>query len=365
MKISIVSNGNPELFNVTNNILEAYPDVKIHIFAPTYKVGSGEIKVVENIEYFNDIYNCILDTNLIINLISTQNIDNKYNDLSTKYNVKLNNAKTSIDMINSYSLLTDLNNLSGAVNRIKSDIMIINAGEQADVITSYLSKAHNINSYAVSRKADMVAETLLNATGMKQHIGKVNYKLAGINNNLWLLELTDKKGKDLYPSIREKLKDIDLKVTRNDLTRDGLRSLKFFGYYHSANVVPAPLADVILRIIKTVNSEDESTIYFNVINNNTVSEMDKEACIEIPFTVSSKSITRNTVKIPFQCILAMSDYASTVSVIVKALITKSIDMFKRSIKLDPYLASILTLAELEALSTDILNIESNIKCLLS
>jgi len=82
-------------------------------------------------------------------------------------------------------------------------------------------------------------------------------------------------------------------------------------------------------------------------------------------TIENGKLIRGEVDMPLQCSLAITDYASTQALIVKTLINKSKETFNRTIKLDPYLKSILTLDELDSLIKDIFSIEEKANKMLS
>ena len=145
-----------------------------------------------------------------------------------------------------------------------------------------------------------------------------------------------------------------LNITRNDLTGEGLRSLKFYGYYHSANVAAQATAEIIFKLISAYLSAEKTTVYLNAVNDGSINGLDTDAVVEIPFIFTDRKISREKVNLPLPCVLAIDDPAGAVIMTVKTLITKSATIFKRTIKLDPYLAPRLTLAELDDLAEGLL-----------
>jgi len=363
MKLGIISYNNTLLQGIVKQLSENFSELSIAVFAPDYGKNDEKFK---NVTVSKEMSTCIKDKDIIINLITAKlSYSKKYQEISEKYGVDIMKATPLLNMIKCFDIADELDKFAEAVKSVNFEAIILNAGEPVDIITSYLNKEHNIKSYGISRKASGVLNNLLEKAHMDKMKGKAAVKMTGVLDNLYIVEITDKKGKDLYPEIREKFKDTSLNVYRDDLTRDPVRSLKFYGYFHSYDTPTDRVEDVIISTLKSFISETESEIYLNAINNDTVSGLDGDAVVEIPFNAKKKSLTVVRKELPLQCALAVTDYASAVAVSAKTLMLKSEDMFARSVKLDPYLKSKLTLSELDDLSKDILLIEDNLKAALN
>ncbi len=292
-------------------------------------------------------------SSIIVNLISGEEANL---NVKSAYPADLKKAALTKDTVKCFGIKNDLDRFAGAVKLTGGEAVIINAGEPADLITLYLYKEHKIMSYGISAKSENLLKTLIDDTGLHEYEGRLTVRMCGIKDNLWLTELTDEKGKDIYPLAREKAKGLDLHVTRNDLTRDGIRSMKFYGYYHSANVPEKEITECVYDALKNLLSAKESVIYFLTANGGKIDGLDDEMCVETPFKVSKHEIKPVPCRLPMQCILALNDYAGALILAAKVLSTKSKTLFKRTVKIDPYLASILALDELEALSEEIISL---------
>ncbi len=355
MRVGIYTNNHSVPDDIINSIKSAVKDSQIHVHAHEIKEN-----VNENVAVQNSINSLVKDNEIIINMLSyKQSYSTEYRDISARYNIDIFKAENLLKFIRCYDLLPQLDLLSGALKENSSEVLIINAGEPVDIITLYLHKAYYIQSYGISRKTGVMVDSLLDRLNLNDYKGKVSYRLAGIENSLWLYEIIDDKNKDLYPEIREKVRDLHLNVKRNDLTRDPLRSLKFYGYYHSYDTVPENEDRVIGEILKAL-SDDKKTVYLNAVNNGSIYGLHNDACCELPFNFVNGKPVRAKVDLPLQCTLAMTDMASAVALAVKCLNTLDRDIFLRTVKSDPYLASILTLRELQGVAEDILAIEQEI-----
>ena len=360
MNVSCVFANSVEQHNIIKAISEAYKDAKVKVFA----YDNAEVADYSNVVYCSSIAECIEGAEIIINSINVkQSFNNEYNSISEKYGIDIFKARATLDIVLCFSIIDKLDELAQAVLSCKSSPLIINACEPVDIVTSYLYKAHNIESYGLSRKGANNLDSLLKAVNVEVR-GKLDYKQAGINNMLWIYQIKDKDGNDLYPEIRGKISEESLNVKRQSLTCDSIKSLRFYGYYHSYNTEYSSFEDSIIEFLKAYNSAKKRTIWLNAVNKDSIYNIDNKAVVEVPFAVKKDELAREKVELPLQCILAMTDNASAVSLVAQTLKTKSETIYRRTIKLDPYLASILTLDELDSLASDILTIEQGCKAVL-
>lgn len=357
MKVGLISKSdNHEWRAIIERLAPLQDHIFVHIHVFGYEADSDEMGAIKNAAFCERLDECLKDADMIINLIGCPEPDyDKYKPLAQKYHLDLQKVKTLGALLCGDEIWLQLDQIAAAINdSALQEAVIINAGGMSDIVTAYLKKAHQINSYGISRKAGQTVDALLEATSLTANGEQLTYKLAGISDHLWVAEIADLDGKDLYPQLREKVKDLDLNITRNDLTGDGLRSLKFYGYYHSANVPAQATDEIIFELISAYLSAERTTVYLDAANDGSIHGLDTDAVVEIPFIFADRKMSREKVNLPLPCVLASDDLAGVVIMTVKTLIAKSADIFKRTIKLDPYLASRLTLAELEDLAEGLL-----------
>lgn len=357
MKVCLISKpDHREWRDIIKRLAPLQEKITIHVYAPGYEVDNGEIGAAKTPVFYDRLDESLKGADMIINLLGCPEPDYAgYKPLAGKYHIDLHKAKTLGALLSGDEIWREMDRLAAAINDANlQEAVIINAGRMPDIITAYLKKAHHITGYGISRKADQTVDTLLEATSLSAYRGRLTYKLAGVCDHLWVAEIADQDGKDFYPQLREKIKDLDLNITRNDLTGEGLRSLKFYGYYHSANVAAQATAEIIFKLISAYLSAEKTTVYLNAVNDGSINGLDTDAVVEIPFIFTDRKISREKVNLPLPCVLAIDDPAGAVIMTVKTLITKSATIFKRTIKLDPYLAPRLTLAELDDLAEGLL-----------
>ncbi len=275
-------------------------------------------------------------------------------ELDNNMGIESDLAEISLKTVATFGIIDALTKVATALTEYQPKL-VLNVGYPIDMITLYLYKAHQIVSYGLSTKASNLLQDFLTITKLGK-VKDVKYKAAGRLGSNWIVEVTDSKGQDLYAQARANVADVSLDVKRHALTKDSLRSLKFYGYYHSANTPEENIETACTGAIKAILGTQNSTIYLATINNGHLEDFDKEALVELPFDVALGKVDAQKVSLPLPCALALNDYISTLSVAVVALEKKSQTIFKRAIKLDPYLASILSLAELETYSRGLISI---------
>lgn len=357
MKISMITpSGGRKLHNIVKALTPLQERIEVHIYAPDRDDSVDETRTAgSNIVYSESFEDNLAGTDMVFNLIGCPEPDYAaYQDLADRHNVELQNSRTIAALLGGEKIWKGIDRLAAAIKDARiQETVVINAGGMSNIITAYLHGAHRVISYGASKKADKVVDTLLKATSMNDFEETWACKLAGVSDHLWLAEINDQGGRDIYPRLREKVRELDLNLTRNDLTRDGLRSMKFYGYYHSANVPDQPTEEIIFKIISAYLSKEKTMVYLDAINGDSIDGLDRDAVVEIPFIFDECKLKREKVNLPFPCILIIDDLAGAVILTVKALVSRSVTMFKRALKLDPYLAPLLTLAELEDLAEGI------------
>lgn len=356
MKIGLISTpGNRIWHDIVETLAPLQDRIEVHVYAPDQDIDVGGTDG-NSIIFSDSLESNLSGADMVINLIGCQNPDHDMYRCSVGgIDIELRNSRTISAMLGGKGVWEEIDRLCIAMKDAHlQNAVIINAGGMPDIVTAYLQQAHQIISFGISRKADLVVKTLLGAISVNEHEGALACKLAGVCDHLWVSAIKDPAGRDIYPRLREKVGELDLDLTRNDLTRDGLRSMKFYGYYHSANVPDQPAEEIIFKLIHAYLSTEETTVYLNAINGDSINGLDMDAIVEIPFIFGNCKMNREKVNLPFPCVLVIDDLAGAVILTVKALVTRSVTMFKRALKLDPYLAPLLTLAELEDLADDIL-----------
>ena len=232
----------------------------------------------------------------------------------------------------------------------------------------------------------------------------VQWKIAGINHMAWLLEVT-KDGKDLYPEIKRRAREKQ-KEKHHDMVRFEL--MFRFGYYvtesseHNAEYHPyfikksrpelieqynIPLDEYPRRCVKqiedwkkmrdslvnNVHLTHERTheyasyifeaietnvpfkIHGNVMNTGLITNLPKEACVEVPCLVDANGVQPIYVgALPPQLAALNMTNINTQLLTIEAAITRKKEHIYHAAMLDPHTAAELTLDEIVALCDDLI-----------
>ncbi|HUT19588.1 MAG TPA: alpha-glucosidase/alpha-galactosidase [Anaerolineae bacterium] len=127
------------------------------------------------------------------------------------------------------------------------DAWFLNYVNPMAMITGAMLRGSAIRTVGLCHSVQVCAAGLLRRVGMLDEVEKLQWKVAGINHQAWLLEITD-GGRDLYPEIKRRAAELNREgrqrgeVKHGDMVR--LEMMRHFGYYitesseHTAEYVP-------------------------------------------------------------------------------------------------------------------------------
>ena len=127
------------------------------------------------------------------------------------------------------------------------DALLLNYTNPMCMITGAMLQGTSIKTVGLCHSVQACAEWLLRPLGMYDKVKKLQWKIAGINHQAWLLEITD-NGRDLYPEIKRRAAALNEKARKkgakkhSDMVR--YEMIKRFGYYitesseHAAEYMP-------------------------------------------------------------------------------------------------------------------------------
>jgi len=210
---------------------------------------------------------------------------------------------------------------------------LLNYTNPMAMLTGYMQRHTGVKTVGLCHSVQVCAKHILTGVGMEEYLGNTVETIAGINHMAWLLDIRDKNGNDLYPEIRRRAKEKNATEKHTDMVRfDYIDKL---GYYctesseHNAEYNPffikqgredliekfnIPLDEYLRRCVRNENNWNErrdtilrgedlehirSREYAsrimeaivtdapyrfggNVQNNGIISNLPKEACVEVP-----------------------------------------------------------------------------------
>ena len=228
-------------------------------------------------------------------------------------------------------------------------------------------------------------------------------KIAGINHQAWLLEIS-KDGKDLYPEIKRRAGALTHK--HDDMVR--LEIMKRFGYYvtesseHNAEYMPFFIKDKYPELIERFNipldeyprrcirqiaeweqRRDELTkdphlthtrtheyasyimeametnrpyrIGGNVLNSGLIPNLPANACVEVPCLVDASGVTPCYVgDLPEQCAALNRTNINVQLLTIEAAMTRRKETIYQAAMMDPHLQSELSIDDIVRLCDDLI-----------
>ena len=274
------------------------------------------------------------------------------------------------------------------------------------ILSGYMQRYTGVKTVGLCHSVQVCARDLLNGLGMSDKLEGCNTKIAGINHMAWLLEITDKDGHDLYPEIRRLAKLKNAGEKHHDMVRyDYIDKL---GYYctesseHNAEYNPfyikpgredliekfnIPLDEYPRRCIYQIekwakqkeelmaggNVQHERSREYashimeamvtnvpykiggNVLNNGLITNLPKNACVEVPCLVDKNGVTPTYVgELPLQLAAMNSTNIYPQMLTVEAAHTGSRETLYQAAMMDPHTGAQLSTDEIVALVDELI-----------
>ena len=279
------------------------------------------------------------------------------------------------------------------------------------MITGAMLQATPIKAVGLCHSVQGCARWLLHHVGMLDSVKKLQWKIAGINHQSWLLEITD-GGKDLYPEIKKRAARMNRKARKkgapkhNDMVR--FEVMRRLGYYvtesseHSAEYMPywikrlypelieefnIPLDEYPRRcvaqiegwkkrrdelvtnaqlshrrtgeycsyIMEAMETDVPFRIGGNVLNTGLIPNLPRKACVEVPCMVDRNGVQGCYVgDLPEQCAAMNRTNINPQLLTIEAVLTRKKDAIYHAAMMDPHTASELSLDQIIALCDDLI-----------
>ena len=274
------------------------------------------------------------------------------------------------------------------------------------MLAGFMERYTGIQTVGLCHSVQVCSSRLLAALNMtpKQPIKE---KIAGINHMAWLLEIFDADGNDLYPEIRRRSLEVlnDPNTDCADLVR--YEYIRRFGYYctesseHNAEYnnlflkdqhpelidrYHIPLDEYPRRCIRQIADWESSREKYiagdvthertreyaskimesivtgipyqiggNVLNNNLITNLPNNACVEVPCLVNRNGILPTVVgDLPEICAAMNRTNINVQLLTIEAAVTRKKEAVYRAAMLDPHTSSELTIDQIVAMCDDLL-----------
>ena len=279
------------------------------------------------------------------------------------------------------------------------------------ILSGYMQRYTKVKTVGLCHSVQVCAPHLLKGLGMDIDPTTVKTKIAGINHMAWLLEIFDKDGNDLYPEIKRRAKEKNATEKHWDMVRyDYIDKL---GYYctesseHNAEYNPfyikAGRDDLIekfnipldeyprrcinqiaawqkqkeeilnggnvqhtrsheyaSRIMEAIWTNTPYKIGGNILNNGCISNLPREACVEVPCLVDRNGVTPTYVgDLPLQLAAMNCSNIYPQLLTIEAARTGKIEYLYQAAMMDPHTGAQLSPDEIVAMCNDLVEAHTN------
>jgi alpha-galactosidase len=275
------------------------------------------------------------------------------------------------------------------------------------ILTGYMQRYTKIKTIGLCHSVQVCSEHLLKALDMENKLEGRKELIAGINHMGWLLEIYDKDGNDLYPQIKEKALHKNETEKHNDMVR--YEYIKYLGYYctesseHNAEYNPfyikskypelidrfnIPLDEYPRRcvnqiegwvkekenilqngeithkrsreyasyIMEAVITNKPFKIGANVLNENLIGNLPKEACVEVPCLVDGLGIHPTHVgNLPTQLAAMNNSNVNVQLLTIEAALTKDRKKIYQAAMMDPHTAAELSIDDIVKMCDELID----------
>lgn len=287
------------------------------------------------------------------------------------------------------------------MEKVCPDAWFLNYTNPMAMLTGAMLRATGIKTAGLCHSVQGCASHLLK--GLEMPVDNIQWKIAGINHMAWLLEIT-RDGKDIYPEIKEKA--LNRPTPHNDMVRYEI--MKQFGYYvtesseHNAEYMPyfikskypelierfnIPLDEYPRRCVKQIEKwetmrdelvndkniehkrSNEYASYMmeametdkpfkiggNVLNTGLITNLPKEACVEVPCLVDRSGITPCYVgALPPQLAALNMTNINVQLLTIEAALTQKKENIYYAAMLDPHTSAELSIDDIKAMCDDLI-----------
>lgn len=303
-----------------------------------------------------------------------------------------------------------LEDIAKDIHEVCPNALFLNYSNPMAILTGYLDRYLNIKTIGLCHSVQVCVKFLFNTLGMKAHTEGVQWKIAGINHQAWLLEVRDQAGNDLYPEIKKRSLsgkyNLDWDLVRHDL-------MHRLGYYitesseHTAEYVPwyikrnypeliekyrIPLDEYprrcvnqihewqqlrseltqkdtlehtlsneyALPIIKAILMDQAITIHGNVTNHGYITNLPKEACVEVPCLIDKKGVQPIfNEALPLVCASVNMTNINVQLLTMAGAFHRDKKRIYQAAYIDPHTAAELSLDDIEKLCDDLFEAHRN------
>ena len=304
-----------------------------------------------------------------------------------------------------------LKDLARDIEEVCPDAWFLNYTNPMAILSGYMQRHTGVKTIGLCHSVQVCVKSLFKTLELDWNPEDYISKIAGINHMAWLLSITDKQGNDVYPELHRLAKIKNAGEKHGNMVR--LDYMDKFGYYctesseHNAEYNPfyikagredliekfnIPLDDYPRRCIKQIakwqeqknelmaggNVQHERSREYashimealvtnvpykiggNVINNGLITNLPREACVEVPCLVDASGITPTFVgALPTQLAAMNSSNIYPQLLTIEAAHTGKRETLYQAAMMDPHTGAELSLDEIVAMCDELIEAHTN------
>jgi len=297
------------------------------------------------------------------------------------------------------------------ISEVCPNAWFLNYTNPMAMLTGYMQRYTPVKTIGLCHSVQVCSKFLLRNLGMEMPEGGVIDKIAGINHMAWLLEITDIHGNDLYPEIRRRAAEKNDTEIHKDMVR--FEYIRRLGYYctesseHNAEYNPffikskypeliekynIPLDEYPRRCVDQIEqwkarkeaflnvenvTHERSREYAsyimeamvtnhpykiggNVLNTGLITNLPKDACVEVPCLVDGSGITPTYIGDLPPVLAAMNITNINPQLLtIEAAVTKKKEAIYHAAMLDPHTAAELSIDDIVSMCDDLIEAHKN------
>lgn len=360
------------------------------------------------IKAYEDAREALQDADFVINTIKVGGYDAVLNDfeIPLKYGIKQTFADTLGigGIFNALRTIPEVMKIAENMEELCPNAWLLNYSNPMCMITGTVLRGTNVKAVGLCHSVQVVSKHLLEDVGLV--VSGYRDKVAGINHQGWLLEITDEDGNDLYPEIKKRA------YARTDRHEEYVRYeiMKSYDYYvtespqHSAEYMPYFIKRQYPELLKKLNIKTEMyknwgssqqefweeakhtmidnvnithertyeyasyimeamitdipyKIAGNVLNKGFITNLPNDAVVEIPCLVDSEGVTPTYFgALPPQCAGLNLTNITPQQLVQEAYLTKNVKHVYHAAILDPHTAAELSLDDIHSMVDELIEV---------
>ncbi|MBU3217500.1 family 4 glycosyl hydrolase [Clostridium estertheticum] len=217
----------------------------------------------------------------------------------------------------------------------------LNYSNPMAMLTGAMLKATSIKTVGLCHSVQKCVPDLLKSLDIGVNAEDAQWKIAGINHQAWLLEVT-KNGKDLYPALKAKALEKQLQGKHSDMVEN-------------KNIQHTRTHEYASYIMEAMETGNPYKIGGNVLNTGLITNLPTEAIVEVPCLVDRSGVIPTYVgKLPQQLAALNRTNINPQLLTIEAALTGKRELIYMAAMLDPHTSAELSMDNIKSMCDDLI-----------